>query len=323
MRTITVISPGARTSCDRPFAGPARAILIAIAVIGAALGGPGAAHAQSKKLKLGIYAPSVEFASANARLAYVQALGKAIENTAGIELEVQSYASVDTLRKGGVDFAIVDSLCYATNLGWRLLANAAVGGAPSRPWALYASVPDMQSLRGKKLSFISTGCNDAGFIDNAMLDSEVDPAFFGARIGKSDLAAAVAEVAATKTAQAVFAPVGAAKGLTKLFDTGSVPNPAFVDLNGKLPAATVEKVAAAVIGYGGGGAISGWTRPSREPYASLAGQLRKVVKIGVFATPEPVRIDAKDVLIDPPTIRDSAVVGVRHHFVRPSGERLE
>jgi len=36
-----------------------------------------------------------------------------------------------------------------------------------------------------------------------------------------------------------------------------------------------------------------------------------------------VRIDAKDVLIDPPTLRDSAVVDIRHHFVRPAGARME
>jgi hypothetical protein len=29
------------------------------------------------------------------------------------------------------------------------------------------------------------------------------------------------------------------------------------------------------------------------------------------------------VLIDPPTIRESAMVGLRHHFVRAPGERLE
>lgn len=284
---------------------------------------PGAAHAQSRKLKLGIYAPSVEFNSASARLAYVQALGKAIEQNTGLEVEAQSYASLATLRKEGVDVAIIDGLCYATNPGGKLLATASIGGATSRPWALYASASDMQSLRGKKLSYIMTGCNDAGFIDNAMLDSEVDAAFFSARIGKPDLASAVAEVAATKTAQAVFAPIGAAKGLTKLFDTGSVPNPAFVDVGGKLPAATVDKIAAAVIGYGGGGAISGWTRPARELYAGLAGQLGKVVKNGMLATPDPIRIDARDVLIEPTTIRESALVGVRHHFVRPPGERLE
>ncbi|HWO22027.1 MAG TPA: hypothetical protein VNO30_24865 [Kofleriaceae bacterium] len=284
---------------------------------------PGPAHAQEPKLRLGIYAPSVEFGSATARLSYVQALGKAIEQSTGLEVEAQSYASLATLRKEAVDVAIIDGPCYATNLGWRLLANASIGGATTRPWALYASVPDMQSLRGKKLSYITTGCNDAGFIDNAMLDSEVDPTFFAARIGKPDLAAAVAEVAATKTAQAVFAPAGAAKGLTKLFDTGTVPNPALVDVSGKLPAGTAEKIAAAATGFGGSGPISGWTRPSRDVYTSLAGRLGKVVKNGVLASPEPVRIDARDVLIDPPTIREPALVGLRHHFVRAPGERLE
>jgi hypothetical protein len=299
-------------------------LLAALAALGT-LALPGAAHAQEpeKKLRLGIYAPSVEFGSATARLSYVQALGKAIEQSTGLEVEAQSYASLATLRKEAVDVAIVDGQCYATNLGWRLLANASIGGATTRPWALYASVPDMQALRGKKLSYITTGCNDAGFIDNAMLDTEVDPSFFAARIGKPDLAAAVAEVAATKTAQAVFAPVGAAKGLTKLFDTGTVPNPAFVDISGKLPAGTAEKIAAAVIGFGGSGPIAGWTRPSRDVYTSLAGRLGKVVKNGVLANPEPVRIDARDVLIDPPTIREPALVGLRHHFVRAPGERLE
>lgn len=292
-------------------------------VLGVGLGAPGAAHAQERKLKLGIYAPSVEFGSATARLAYVQGLGKAIEQGTGLPVEAQSYASLATLRKEGVDLAIVDGLCYATNLGWRLLANASIGGSTQRPWALHGSAGSMQALRGKKLSYITTGCRDAEFVDNAMLDSEVDPAFFGARIGKPDLTAAVAEVAATRTAQAVFAPIGAAKGLTKLFDTGSVPNPAFVVVGGKLPAATVEKVAAAVIGYGGAGAISGWTRPSRDVYTSLAGRLGKVTKRGLFATPEPVRIDARDVLLEPPTIRTPALVGVRHHFVRPPGARLQ
>jgi hypothetical protein len=297
---------------------------VAAAFWALALALPGAARADGQKLKLGIYAPSVELGSATARLQYVQALGKAIEQSTGLEVEAQSYASLDTLDKS-VDLAIIDGLCYATHLsaGWRLLATATIGGAPTRPWALYASVPDMRSLRGKKLSFITTGCRDADFVNNAMLDSEIDASFFGARIGKPDLAAAIAEVDATKTAQAVFAPIGAARNLTKLFDTGAVPNPAFVDLNGKLPAGVPEKIAAAVIGYGGSGAISGWTRPSREIYASLAGQLGPVVKKGMLATPDPVRIDARDVLIDPPTIRESALVGLRHHFVRAPGERLE
>jgi hypothetical protein len=281
------------------------------------------AFAQQKRITVAIYAPSVEFGAAAARLAYVQSLAKAIEQNTGLEVEAQSYANLAALKKDAVDFAIIDGPCYATNLGWKLLANAQIGGTTTRQYALFASsATDMKGLENKKLAFISAGCNDAGFIDNAMLDSDVAPTFFSARIGKPDLTAAIAEVAQTKTAQAVFAPVTAVKGLTKIFDTGPVPNPAFVDVGSKLPAATVEKVAAAVIGFGGGGAIASWQKPARDIYTSLAARLSRVTKAPIMATPEPVRIDAKDVLIEPPTIKDYALVGVRHHFVR-AGERLD
>jgi hypothetical protein len=283
-----------------------------------------AAAQPAQKITIGIYAPSVEFGAAQARLAYIQDLARAVGQATGLPTEAQSYANIVALKKDAVDFAIIDGVCYAANLGWKLLATASIGGGTTRPWALYSSAGDsMQALKGKKLAFIGTGCNDAGFVDNAMLESEVDPAFFGARSAKPDLTAAVAEVASYKAAQAVFAPVGAAKGLTKVFDTGAVPNPAFVEVAGKLPPAIVERVAASVIGYGGSGAIAGWTRPTREIYTALAARMGKVVKAGVFATADPVRIDARDALIEPPTLRDTAVVDVRHHFVRPSGGRME
>ncbi len=279
--------------------------------------------APPEKLVVGIFAPTIEFGSSQARLSYVQGLAKAIEQATGIKTDAQSYANVAALRKDNVDLAIIDGPCYAANPTGKLIASATIGGATTRTWALFSSAGEtMQALKGKKLAFIASGCNDAGFIDNAMLESEVDPAFFGARTGKLDLTAAIAEVASYKAAQAVFAPVGAAKGLTKLFDTGPVPNPAFVVL-GKLPEPVADKVAAAVIGFGGGGAIGGWTKPSREIYTELAGRLGHAAKTGVLANPEPVRIDAKDVLVDPPTLRDTSLVDIRHHFVRPAGDRIE
>ena len=283
-----------------------------------------AAAQPADKITIGIYAPTVEFGAAQARLAYVQGLAKAIEQNTGIKTEAQSYANVGALKKDAVDFAIIDGVCYATNLGWKLLATASIGGGTTRAWALYSSSGDtMQALQGKKLAFIATGCNDAGFVDNAMLESEVDPAFFGGRSGKPDLTAAISEVASYKAAQAVFAPAGSGKGLTKVFDTGAVPNPAFVSIAGKLPAATIEKVAAAVIGFGGSGAIAGWSKPSREIYTALAGRMGKTSKLGILANPDPVRIDAKDALIEPTTLKETALVEVRHHFVRPSGGRME
>jgi hypothetical protein len=301
-----------------------KTILCTAAMLFGLAGSRGIATAQPAQITIGLYAPSVEFGAAQARLAYVQGLAKAIEQSTGIKTLAQSYANVAALKKDAVDFAIIDGICYATNLGWKLLATANIGGGTTRPWALYSSAGEtMQALKDKKLAFIATGCNDAGFIDNAMLESELDPAFFSARSGKPDLTAAIAEVASYKAAQAVFAPVGAAKGLTKVFDTGSVPNPAFVDASGKLPAGIVDKVASSVIGYGGAGAIAGWTKPSREIYTSFAGRLGKVTKAGILANAEPVRIDAKDALIEPPTLKDTALVDVHHHFVRPSGGRMD
>ncbi|HEU0029684.1 MAG TPA: hypothetical protein VFQ53_03555 [Kofleriaceae bacterium] len=280
--------------------------------------------AGKQKITLGIYAPSVEFGAATQRLAYVKALAAAIEQNTGLEVDAQSYANLGALTKANVDFAIIDGLCYATNMNGRLLATANVGGGTTREWALFTNAgPDIRSLRGKKLAFIAAGCNDTGFTDNAMLASEFDASFFGARIGKPDLTAAIAEVASYKTAQAVFAPVGSAKGLTKVWDGGAVPNPAFVDLGSKLPQQTVDKIAAAVIGYGGGGAIAGWTRPSREIYTSLAARLPKSPKSGVLAAPDLARIDSRDSLIEPPTIKDTKLVDVRHLYVRSQSARME
>jgi hypothetical protein len=296
-------------------------------VIAAVLGGSAqlaSAQGAPQKLTIGIYAPSVEFGTAQARLAYAQGLAKAIEQNTGIKTEAQSYASLAALKKDNVDYAIVDGPCYATNLGWRLLANANIGGSTTRTWALYSSAGDsMQALKGKKLAYIQMGCNDDGFINNAMLESEVDAGFFSARDGAKDLTGAVASVTSYKTAQAVFAPNGAAKGLTKLFDTTAVPNPAFVEIAGKANGTVTEKVAAAVVGYGGGGAINGWSKASRDPYTAFASHLGPVRKSGLFATPEAVRLDAKDVLIDPPTLKDYNFIAVRHHFVRAPGARMD
>ncbi len=289
-----------------------------------AFAGVAGAQPAGGKITVGIYTPTVEFGTAQARLQYVQGLAKAIETNTGIKTEAQSYASISALESAKVDYAIVDGPCYATHSSWSLLADANIGGSTSRPWALYtATGTTMQDLKGKKLVYVQSGCNDAGFVDNAMLESEVDPGFFGGRAGEKDLTGAVAAVTSYKTAQAVFAPVGAAKGLTKVFDTGNVPNPAFVEIAGAQPAAVTQKVAAAVIGYGGGGAISGWTRPDRSPYQVFASRLGKVVKQGILASPDPVRIDARDVLSEPTTLRDYATVAVRHHFVRPPGDRME
>jgi hypothetical protein len=269
------------------------------------------------KLTIGVFAPSIEFGTAQARLAYVQALAKAVEQATGTHVEAQPYASLAALEHDKVDFAIVDAQCLATHSAWRAIATADVGGAPTRAWALFSITGEpMQSLRGHKLAFVQTGCNDAGFIDNAMLESEVDAGFFSDRIGEKDLTGALADVRSYKTAQAVFAPVEAGQGLKKVFDTATVANPAFVVVDAKLARPLADKVGAAVLAYGGGGAIASWSKPAFDAYRALAARLPRVTKTPAFANPEPVRLDASAVLIDPPTLKDYATVPVRSHFLR-------
>ncbi|MBP6849543.1 MAG: hypothetical protein KA201_37630, partial [Kofleriaceae bacterium] len=73
-------------------------------------------------LTIGIYAPTVEFGTAQARLQYAQSLAKAIEAQTGAKVDAKSFAQFSQLKSAGVDFAIVDGQCYAKNLGWSLLA---------------------------------------------------------------------------------------------------------------------------------------------------------------------------------------------------------
>ena len=285
---------------------------------------PAKTQQTTPKLVIGLFAPTVDFGSNQQRLQYVQGLAKAIESQTGIKTTAQAYSSLSSLRSAKVDFAIIDGQCYATSASsWKLLANAEINGSTSRSWALYSSDgSDMQGLRGKKIAFVTTGCKDDSFIDNAMLDSEVDASFFSSRVGKPDLAAAVAAVASYKNAEAVFAPSGSAKGLTKVFDTGSVPNPAFVQVNNKVDAQTVKDVQSAVTAYGGGGAIDSWSGAKKDPYTSLKDNMGTRTKKGIFASPEPVRFDAKDVLVDPPTLDDTALTDVEQHFEQPP-DRME
>ena len=269
-------------------------------------------------LTVGIYAPTVEFANASARLQYVQRLSKAIESGTGAKVTGKSYSSLGALKKAKPDFAIVDAQCYATNLKWPLLANGKTKGKGSTSWGLYSRVGGgMPGLKGKKLAFVKMGCRDNDFLFNAMLESEVTSGHFGGRVGKQSLQGAVAQVASFKGAAAVFAPSGSQKGLTKVFNTGSVPGPAFVQLNGKLKKGVVGKVKTAVVGYGGGGAISGWGGANGKAYSSLKSRMGKRVKRPMFAQPSPVRLSGKNVIKAPKTLADAALTDVKQHFEEP------
>jgi hypothetical protein len=274
-------------------------------------------ESQAGALTVAIYAPSVNFGTSAGRLQYLQRLSKAISSATGRRVDPKPFNSLGALLRSKPDFAVVEGQCVAAK-GYKVLANAVVGGGTSRRWALYSNAGrSMSALKGKKLAYMKTGCRDESFIENAMLESEVSLRFFGGRVGKRTLSGAVAEVATLRGAQAVFAPAGSQKGLGKVFDAGSVPNPAFVQLNQGLPAGVVTKAKGAVTNFAGGGAISRWRGGNQKTYSGLRGRMGKRVKRGMFARPTPVRVKARDVLIYPKTLDDTSLTEVTQHFDQP------
>jgi hypothetical protein len=148
-----------------------------------------------------------------------------------------------------------------------------------------------------------------------MLDGEVNTqAFFGTLVDKPDVAAAVLTVRDYKAADAVFAPASQARGLTRIYDAGLVPNPGFVVLK---PSANLEQVKEAVLGLGSGGGFDGWRPAAPAIYAAFGGRLAPRPKRLVFAPPDVVRLDDADVLVLPESKWEQATV--KQHFWVPQG----
>jgi hypothetical protein len=287
-------------------------------ILAAALLGSARAEAQTDPtaLTIGMYAPSAPFADKTARLNYVQGLAKAIQTKTGVATTGKNFDKLDDLVKAKPDFAVVDGQCIAAKSQGTLLANANINGDTSQSWALFANGGNLPGLQGKKLAYMQTGCRDADFLDNAMLDSEVKTAtFFGGLVSKPDVGGAVVAVRDAKLAEALFAPVAQAKGLTKIFDAGSVPNPGFVAVNKGLSAGLVDKAKDAVLGYGAGGGIDGWKAANQGSYNGLQGRMGARVKKPVFASPDPVRMDDNDVVVVPKSEYEQA--SVKQHFWEP------
>jgi hypothetical protein len=271
---------------------------------------------KTEPLTVAMYAPGAAFADSSARLAYVQGLARAIQARVGTPVTGKAYVRLGDLLAAKPDFAVIDGQCLAARTPGTLIATAVIGGDVSQPYGLYTRGGEtLASLKGKKLVYVKTGCRDGDFLDNAMLDGEIrTEGFFGALIDKPDVAGAVLTVRDYKAADAVFAPAAQARGLSRVYDAGAVPNPGFVVLE---PSANVERVREAVLGYGGGGGIDGWRAAGPGIYTSLGGRLSARPKRLVFAPPEVVRLDDPDVLVLPQSRWDQATV--KQHFWDPRG----
>lgn len=289
------------------------AISVLLGMTGAVAAAPETAPEQ---LSVAMYAPAAAFADSSARIAYVQGLAKTIQQKTGISTTGKMYVRLGDLLGAKPDFAIIDGQCLASKSPGPILATAVVAGDTSQSWALYTRGETLPMLRGKRIVVAKTGCRDADFLDNAMLDGEVKTAtYFAAIIDKPDVTGAVLAVRDYKAADAVFAPAVSARGLTKIYDAGAVPNAGFVALR-QYGEPLVNQVKDAVLGYGGGGGFDGWRAAAQVSYTALGVRMGGRVKRPVFAAPDPVRLDDQAVLIVPHSTYAEAPI--RQHFWEPS-----
>jgi len=283
------------------------------------LAGRALAQPAPEQITVAMYAPAAAFADSSTRLAYIQGLAKAIQQKAGVPTTGKIFVRLGDLLAAKPDYAIVDGQCLAVHPPGPILASAVAAGDTAQLWGLYArSGETLASLKGKKLVYVKTGCRDGDFLDNAMLDGELETqSFFSAVVEKTDVAGAVATVRDYKAADAVFAPAAQARGLSKVYDAGAVPNAGFVELK-TFPAALTDAVKNAVLAYGGGGGIEGWRAVAQASYSGLGGRMAARTKRPVFAVPDVVRLDDQDVLVLPASRYDQATV--KQHFWEPTAQ---
>lgn len=280
---------------------------------------PAKSQGQPEQLTLAIYAPSAAFSDSASRLTYIQGLAKTIEKKTGVPSKGASYTNLGQLVAARPDFAILDGQCIAGRGLGSVLASASVGGEAFQSWGLFTRGERMAELSGKKLAVVEMGCRDDDFLDHAMLEGEKARRHFAALVKQMDVAGAVAAVRDYKKADAVFAPTGSVRGLTRVYDAGQVPNPGFVQLNKSISGEITGQVKEAVLGYGASGGIDGWKPAAEDLYRRLAGRMGARPKLPVFAPPEVVRFEDQDVLEPPKSTASDATV--KQHFWEPQPQR--
>ncbi len=207
------------------------------------------AHADDKPITIAIYAPNAPFESAADRFAFINRLAQQVTSAAGVKAQGKAFARASDLemaiKNKQVDFAVIDGVYLAERgVPFGVLATATSGGDTAPRWALFSSTAaNVQELQGKQaVDDHRQGPRDAAFVENALLDGELQIAKFFMRRAprRPDLSSAVAAVA-LKKADAVFAPESQGKGLKKVFEAGKVPNAAFCEVGSGLPADVVSE----------------------------------------------------------------------------------
>jgi len=261
-------------------------ILVILALVLAA----SPAHADT--VTVGMFTPSAPFEGTAARVELTTKLAKAVGAALGKDGIGRVYGRAGdfagAVKKGEVHVAVVDAryAAVAGLAGGTVVAVATRGGADSASWQLVArSAKSVLELRGKTLLVPSMGGREGEFVRNAMYGGELGKDFFAKIDVAPDTASALASLALGK-ADAAIVPAGvdAPGGTTVIATLPSVPDPVVVVYG--LDDAARGKVAAALAGFQGGGAIDGFHAAGGDVVRGLAHRMTVAEKHGPMAVPD-------------------------------------
>jgi hypothetical protein len=262
------------------------AALVATTRVAAAQGKAGAG-----KYTLGIFVPTAPFTSSDQVRGHAEALAKAIEGRAKIDVSVQVFFRYADLVRARPHLAVLEGRCAATTRGATVIASGLIGGRSTERWGLYSSkATSVPKLKGSKIIHVAAGCADEPFMAHTLLASELPLSFFGPRISRRT-ARLAATATANNVAAAAFLPASVAGGLQRIYDAGYVPGPALVALR-PLPRSLRSAIASAATTVKGGPGISGYRAGGAARYRGLANALKRRAKRPIFAPPEDYRLRA-------------------------------
>jgi hypothetical protein len=275
---------------------------------------PAATVAQEQKgeLTVALYAPMAPLPSADARFGYVDKLARYLQSV-GVNAHPKVFArSADletAIKRGQVDLAILDAF-YAADRGsnFQVLAVATAAGELYSRWGLYTHLSNgnILDMSGKRLAWVSpSGAKEASYINNVLLYGELKVAqFFQMSSPTPDIGAAVSDVV-LRRADCVFAPEPAVQGksLRRVYDAGDagrIPNPALVQVQGRLSDDVIANIKRSIVGFNTTGVLDGWRAGGGigEAYRQLRQRLRgRPDRNLVFAEPQRLNTQVNSTMV--------------------------
>ena len=225
------------------------------------------ALSQERTYTIAIYAPSLLFPDSAARNHYIQQVASGLESRTGLPFKGVGFAKAGDLKKqvkkGEVDFAIVDTTYYLGHSGMTPIASCSgPKGTAIKLQVVSSSNVTLSDLRGKALTLPNKNSSMLAFITNQVLGKEIAAEDFFEVSSAKDANTALSQVKSGKAdLTVVYSTYAQGAGLSVLMDLAAMPLPIVVVVNDDVPEEVRAQVSSSIKGLSVSGAqvLSGFS----------------------------------------------------------------